>query len=192
MPTLPTNPHYIGDSGHVNDHNTIVSALQDIYAFRGVYQVKSTTKTDVFTVSLSAGAVSDITGLSVSITPTSASNKILVMASVTGSRAYTIAGFGIRVVRGTTPILAGTADGNRLAISASTLAAVDYNEAVANVSTSGLDSPATTTATTYKVAIHSNITGGPFTWQVNRTASDTDAAYTGRFASSITVMEVAP
>lgn len=28
MPSLPTNPHYIGDSGHVNDHNTIVSALQ--------------------------------------------------------------------------------------------------------------------------------------------------------------------
>lgn len=27
MPTLPTNPHAIGDSGHVNDHNTIVTAL---------------------------------------------------------------------------------------------------------------------------------------------------------------------
>ena len=27
MPTLPTNPHYVGDSGHVNDHNTIVTAL---------------------------------------------------------------------------------------------------------------------------------------------------------------------
>lgn len=27
MPTLPTNPHNVGDSGHVNDHNTIVSNL---------------------------------------------------------------------------------------------------------------------------------------------------------------------
>lgn len=27
MPSLPTNPHSIGDSGHVNDHNTIVTAL---------------------------------------------------------------------------------------------------------------------------------------------------------------------
>lgn len=27
MPSLPTNPHNIGDSGHVNDHNTIVTAL---------------------------------------------------------------------------------------------------------------------------------------------------------------------
>ena len=27
MPTLPTNPHAVGDSGHVNDHNTIVTAL---------------------------------------------------------------------------------------------------------------------------------------------------------------------
>ena len=33
MPTLPTNPHYIGDSGHVNDHNTIVTALSGaVYA----------------------------------------------------------------------------------------------------------------------------------------------------------------
>lgn len=27
MPTLPSNPHSVGDSGHVNDHNTIVTAL---------------------------------------------------------------------------------------------------------------------------------------------------------------------
>lgn len=27
MPTLPTNPHYIGDSGHVTDHNTMNTAL---------------------------------------------------------------------------------------------------------------------------------------------------------------------
>lgn len=27
MPTLPTNPHAVGDSGHVNDHNLIVTAL---------------------------------------------------------------------------------------------------------------------------------------------------------------------
>lgn len=31
MPTLPTNPHSIGDSGHVNDHNTIVTALSSTF-----------------------------------------------------------------------------------------------------------------------------------------------------------------
>lgn len=31
MPSLPTNPHNIGDSGHVNDHNTIVTALSDAF-----------------------------------------------------------------------------------------------------------------------------------------------------------------
>lgn len=40
MPTLPTNPHNIGDSGHVNDHNTIVTALSD-----GVYQTPSANQT---------------------------------------------------------------------------------------------------------------------------------------------------
>ena len=36
MPTLPTNPHYVGDSGHVNDHNTIVSALSS-----GIYRTST-------------------------------------------------------------------------------------------------------------------------------------------------------
>lgn len=31
MPTLPTNPHSVGDSGHVNDHNTIVTAISGLY-----------------------------------------------------------------------------------------------------------------------------------------------------------------
>ena len=33
MPTLPTNPHNVGDSSHVNDHNLIVTALSGaVYA----------------------------------------------------------------------------------------------------------------------------------------------------------------
>ena len=47
-----------------------------------VVQVKSTTKDDTFSASVADGANTAITGLSVSITPTSASNKILVLCNV--------------------------------------------------------------------------------------------------------------
>ena len=44
----------------------------------GITQVKQTVKKDVFSASLATGNVSaDITGLSVTITPTSSTNKIL-------------------------------------------------------------------------------------------------------------------
>ena len=49
-----------------------------------VLQVVSTTKTDEFASSLSSGSSIAVTGLSVDITPTSTSNKILVMCSVNG------------------------------------------------------------------------------------------------------------
>jgi len=49
-----------------------------------VLQVISTTKTDIWSSSLTVGAEADVTGLNVSITPSSTSSKILIMASVNG------------------------------------------------------------------------------------------------------------
>ena len=50
-----------------------------------------------------------------------------------------------------------------------------------------LDSPATTSSTTYKIQF---ITDTATTY-INRTAGDVDASYTGRTQSTITVMEIA-
>ena len=48
-----------------------------------ILQVVSTPKTDVFSEAISAGGISaDITGLTVSITPANASNKIFLMANL--------------------------------------------------------------------------------------------------------------
>jgi hypothetical protein len=62
-----------------------------------IIQVVSTTKTDTFS-STTTNAFTDITGLSVSITPTSSSNTILVMVSVQGINAGSNTYF--RLVRG--------------------------------------------------------------------------------------------
>jgi len=52
-----------------------------------------------------------------------------------------------------------------------------------------LDSPATTSATTYKIQIYNN--NGSGTIYINRSQDDTNASNFPRGVSSITVMEIA-
>lgn len=149
-----------------------------------VLQVVSTTKTDVSVLSVGT-AQTDITGLSVSITPSATSSKIWVTAYVTHVQNAT---GGLFLVRDSTNICIGDTASNRIR------ATVGMNNNVAP-SNNGigvtpmwfLDSPNTTSATTYKVAVRQT-SGGTFT--VNRATTDTDNADHFRTTSTITVMEV--
>jgi hypothetical protein len=153
-------------------------------AFR-VLQVVSTTKVDTFTTS--STTFTDITGLDVTITPSSASSQILVFAQINASNDTTIAWLQLNLVRGSTAIDVGTAVGSRTATSAQ----VDYfsggGGAVITTPLIFLDSPATTSATTYKIQGRNTSAGTSY---VNRSKGDTDAATQGRFASTITVLEI--
>lgn len=110
-------------------------------------QIIQTVKTDVFTTTSTSFV--DVTGLSATITPRSSSNRILVIvsgyASPSGSN-YAILG---KLVRASTDIALGDARGS------STRASFGVSQsAIQNSSFFGvtfLDSPATTSATTYKV-----------------------------------------
>ena len=149
----------------------------------GVIQVKSTTKTD--TDSFTSTSFTDVTGLSVSITPTRSDSKILIFVSIHGvGNSATQAYF--RFMRDSTAICVGDAAGTRVQ---ATLGSIytDQSNDVNCASQTFLDSPSTTSAVTYKVQCR---TQGSGTIYVNR--SETDAADTtsGRFTSSITVMEV--
>ncbi len=146
-----------------------------------VIQVVSTAKTDSFTTT-STTAV-DITGMSVSITPASASNKVLVIVSVSCAGNGTNSNF-INLLRGSTQIFMGDTSGAKLRNSWFSRASAT-NEAT-NVSFVYLDSPATTSSTTYK--LQGLIESGLLT--INRSGSDADNSAYGRTASSITVMEV--
>lgn len=148
-----------------------------------ILQLLSTAKTDTFS-STSIPYV-DITGLSVSITPSSTTSKIFVMAVV--EMGVTTGGVDpfLRLVRGSTAIDVGDAAGSRTQASAG-----GRSSGVADVQSNVmmfLDSPATTSATTYKVQLASN-TG--VVVYVNRSSDDGNIAERGRYASSITVMEV--
>ena len=144
----------------------------------GIIQIAQTHKTDGF--ECTSQTYVDITGFSCSITPQSASNKILVRVMMTVTDAAsdnTAATF--RLLRGSTVIGSDSSD-DRQGI------AVYYTgsaEGMHTIAFEYLDSPATTSATTYKVAMHGDSTDAV---QVNYWASNNN--YRG--TSNITLMEV--
>jgi len=158
-------------------------------AFR-ILQVVSTTKMDTFSASVSAGNTTAITGLSATITPTSADSNVLIIVNINGSRDNSGNGFpqiGFQISRGGSSIGAGTTASNRVGI----VSAVDINQSgtfsYANVAGQFLDSPATTSATTYSVDVYARATD---TYYINRTTADSDNTANPRTQSTITVMEV--
>jgi hypothetical protein len=154
-----------------------------------VLQVVSTNKTDTFASSSIANTFVDVTGLSVSITPSSASNKILILATVNhgtdGIRAT-----ALKLLRDSTAINIGTASGDRTV--ASTVAiGENYDSNRGEVSSINfLDSPATTSSVTYKIQIGIIESTGNVA-RVNTSGADGNFTYIARAASTITVMEIA-
>ena len=151
-----------------------------------VLQVISTPKTDTFSTTSTLTYV-DVTGVSVSITPTSATNNILVMVTLSGSGNSGASGLLIRLVRNSTPIYVGDSAGSRT--QATTTNITSDNNLAQAIAFTFLDSPVLTSAITYKVQICSSYGSNPVV--INRSITDTDASDRARTASSITVMEIA-
>ena len=158
-----------------------------------ILQVKSATKTDVSSFSSSSTSTFvDLSGLSVSITPISTSNKILVIFNVHCSQSTT-ATLHVRIVRDSTAIYIGDAEGsNRIRSSAlSRTSSSPYALELPNLGGMHLDSPSSTSAVTYKLqgTLGSTYSG---TFYVNRMSNNnSDSDFVGRTASNITVMEIA-
>ena len=180
-----SNNIVLAANGSVN-----IPTLTTNSSFGKILQVVSTTKTDTSSfTSNSTNTFVDLSGLSVSITPTAASSKILIQFDV--SVAVGTGTVHVRLVRGSTAIAVGDSASNRLQ---STVARRSQSSVYALESTpmsmSFLDSPNTTSATTYKLQ---GTAGSSYntTYYVNRSSSDTDADYGARVASTITATEIA-
>lgn len=148
-----------------------------------VLQVVSTTKTNTF--STASATFVDITGLTVTITPSATSSKILLIAQVTG--ATPDIGF-LQFSGGNTASFVGDAAGNRRR------AAVSSPDSGGGNSTRSetmvyLDSPSTTSAITYAVQT-ARRAGAVNTVYINQTSDATDTADFIRSASTITAMEI--
>jgi len=146
-----------------------------------VLQVVNVLKNDTF--STTSTSFTDITGLSATITPTSATSTILVMVTVsgTGTDVSLAGGTGYVILRGSTQIAVNTSlpqdyTGQLSIRSLGPSTAVTLNHA-----TNFVDSPATTSATTYK--IQGKAAAG--TLYINRDGDNENGS-----VSTITLMEI--
>jgi hypothetical protein len=142
-----------------------------------VLQVVSTIKTDTFSMT---GGLTDITGLTATITPISASSKIMIFVNSFQSNSSSSGLTTYNLLRGATNICQPSNTG--LAFSGSANVYIQNVDSIFPFSISFLDSPATTSATTYKVQVKSN-TG---TVYINRRETADSA-----MPSTITLMEIA-
>ena len=149
-----------------------------------VLQVVQAVKNDTFS-SASASWV-DITGLSLSITPSSTSSKVFITANFSSSHSAANS-LGVKLVRDTTDIfIADDSDGALRKYVTSWRYAGGASRQVTQ-SFQYVDSPSTTSATTYKLQIWS--TGG--TAFINQMNVDSNNTTYGRSASSIIAYEIA-
>ena len=153
-----------------------------------VLQVVSTNKTDTFTTTSLSWV--DLTGFSVNITPSSSSNKVMILCDLKMSGTDYRGGCSFRLLRNGTVINVGDAAGSRIQTTGGwedLPSAGQYM--VYSQNAMFLDSPLTTSAVTYKVQVILNDNFG--TLVVNRTGADGDSSAYVRTASNLTVMEIA-
>ena len=151
----------------------------------GVIQTRYALKSSTF--STSSASFTNITGLSVAIAPRSTSNKVLCIVTLYCGLDGSNKRYAWRLTRGGTAIAIADAAGSRTRASGGgTTVGAGSGSTWAHTITF-LDSPATTSSTTYQVQ-GAAIDGDNFI--VNNTVSDADAASYMRPASSISVMEV--
>lgn len=138
----------------------VLQVIQDTFA--GILTVTSTTYAD--------------TGLEVTITPSSATSQILVMAHMQGCSKIsgaTNTALDLQLLRGATQIMHSDRNGYTNSSQTNSIGSVAYTI---------LDSPNTTTATTYKVQIRSGVSGQQV--RIN------DYENTNTATSTIIVMEI--
>lgn len=173
--TLPTT------SGTVLTNASSVTSSQ--LPAGSILQVAQTVKTDTF--STAPGAVwTDITGLSVAITPSSASNRIMIFFSVHGNTTNLSY---VRLVRDSTAIGVGETSGSRVSCTVGNFSETGDGNRSFEWGTNFLDSPATTSSITYKLQVLCETSN---TFFLNRSRNDQNNTVGFRPISQITVMEV--
>jgi len=145
-------------------------------------------KTDV--TSFSGGTTrADISGITVNITPSATSSKILIHSTLNFCGRKGEYAFALYLMRGSTDIAIGDAASSRTRATIGGLTDLDSNYDMRPLNYVYLDSPNTTSQVTYKWQWND-----PYhnqTLYLNSTFGDVDAAYSPRGASNIIVQEIA-
>ena len=155
-----------------------------------IIQTKQTYRTSQFSQSLTTGNFSDAV-MTLSITPSSSSNKILVLCTVQISTGSGTNGAQALLKRDGTPIGIADADGNRARATGAGMGSAAVNRMQSNVQMTFLDSPSSTSALSYTAHIKPGYAGTQ-TVYLNREGGghSTDNSNVGLSCSSLTLMEV--
>lgn len=144
-------------------------------------------KTDVFTTTSTSYV--DITDLTLTITPTANTSKVLIIAHAIVTNANQNDSVFIQLVRNSTAIFIGDAAGSRVRASSGLYLGNSLTPGSTYAAPiSHIDSPATTSATTYKLQMRSALGNAAI---LGRQDNDTDNAQRGRFPASLIAIEVA-
>ena len=178
----------LGDSGDtftVPSGATIVnSGTATGFGGGKVLQVVSTGKTDTY--SNTSTTYTDITGMSVSITPSATSSRILVLCQISWMNGPSSNRGFIRLMRDATPINVATGSlGSRPATSIG--GENDSGTHIMSGNIQFVDSPSSTSAIAYHLEASSE---SGSTFYLNRTIGDADNAVTPRATSTITAIEI--
>ena len=153
----------------------------------GIIQTVQGVKTD--TTSTTSTSYVD-TGLSATITPSSSSNKILVKYHLGMSFRNQVFSGGCSLVRGSTHIFQGDSGAGFRATNWGWSLDSYGDYSMWNMAHEFLDSPATTSATTYKVQFASFYSGS-YTVYIGRCYYSATSSNAGIMPASITLQEVA-
>ncbi len=177
----------LNDSGLVPLASKVAGVLPDANAPSGsVIQVVSATKTDK--ASTTSMSPVDVAGLSVTITPTSAANRILVITNINYGGFDNMYG-AFYVLRGASNMVVGTYPTGAQTAATIGIGMPTDRWKTATAAHTHLDSPNTTNATTYKVQFASRWSNIEVT--VNAPSNTDNGSYVVGGTSSITVMEIA-
>ena len=171
--------------GSITAADLAAGAARSNFGAGAILQVVQTVKTNTF--STTSTSFTDITGYSVSITPSSSSSKILVLVNL--STTVENNGGYAKLLRDSTDIYIGDSNGSCVRASLASLR-ISGGEGIAQGSMIYLDSPNTTSSTTYKVQIRLRDSVGTLRVNLNNDGSTADSTKPVA-ASSITVMEIA-
>ena len=176
--TVPTGQKIVGtDAGSIVAPGGVIQVLQTVDSGTTSY---STTET-----------WTDAGSLSVTITPKFATSKIMVEYFIHNST--NDATTTHRITRNGTAIGIGDANGIRQRVTTRTgrIRSGDENHISPPAGMKYLDSPATTSALTYKVQLRLQTGEGPIIMNTAYNQPNNDYTYSGRTISTITVTEIA-
>ena len=152
-----------------------------------ILQVQTVTKTDTF--QSQSTSFTAVTGLSVNITPSATSSKVLILVHVNGMRATSNAYWGIiSLFKGGSNMI--TEVGNREAGFNNGYHETSSNRSfnMENYNFTIVDSPNTTSQLTYDVRV--KLTNSSDTYNINRATNDENSSGRPRGVSTITCLEI--